>query len=474
MADLKQPERAPPKRGKQISVELKCSRKNAEELKTFYSCLFRAQTFPHKLYELDANNQPIHFNFYGNDTKTLNGFLYGDNGFWDVYRTNYPFWAIAFPEQLGEILNGFTQAYQDSGWYPQWPNPGHRGGMIGSHIDAVIADAVLKHIEGFDVKTAYEGIRKDAFVAPPSGAVGRSNFKEYEKLGYVPAHKDAGYSVSCSLDFAYDDWCIAQVAKALGKTDDYNTLIAKSKNYKLLWDPSIGFFRPKKTDGSWFGPFDDLAWSTGFVEGGPWQGMWAVDHDPLGLAELMGGVTAMADKLDRMMGMPPAFHVGEYHNTIHEMTEMAIRNFGQYDHGNQPVHHVLYLYSAIGQPWKTQYWTRRVCHDLYNSGPDGFCGDEDNGEMSSWYILSSIGIFPACVGDPNYTLTSPLFDQVTLHLANGKHFTINTTNNGENNCYVQSRKLDGKDYGDQTLPHDRLMQGGELNVQLGTIPKTDK
>ena len=452
---------------------IEVSSADKEELKTFYSCLFRAQTFPHKLYELGGDNKPCHFNFYGKDGATVPGFLYGDNGFWDVYRTNYPFWSIAYPEQLGEILNGFVQAYSDSGWFPQWPSPGHRSGMVGSHIDAVIADAVVKHIQGFDYNTAYEGIRKDAFVQPTDGVVGRAGFKEYEKLGYVPAHKDGGYSVSASLDYAYDNWCVAQVANELKKSDDCKILLDRSKDYRKLWDPSVGFFRPKNADGTWFGKFDELAWSTGYVEGGPWQGTWAVDHDPLGLADLMGGPTAMGEKLDRMMGMPAAFHVGEYHQTIHEMTEMAAVPFGQYAHSNQPVHHVLYLYSAIGQPWKTEYWTHRVCRELYDSGPRGFCGDEDNGEMSSWYILSSIGIFPACVGSPTYTLTSPLFDRVTLHLPDGKQFVISTVARGNLDVYVQSRKVDGENYPGCTLTHQRLMQGGKMEVVLGAIPRTD-
>ena len=174
-----------------------------------------------------------------------------------------------------------------------------------------------------------------------------------------------------------------------------------------------------------------------------------------------------------MMGMPSAFHVGEYHTTIHEMTEMAAIHFGQYAHNNQPVHHVLYLYAAVGQPWKTQYWTRRACRELYNSGPDGFCGDEDNGEMSSWYILSSIGLFPACVGKPEYTLTSPLFDRVSLHLQGDKQFGIRTLKNEMNNPYVQSRKLDGKEYKSETISHDRLVQGGELLVEMGNTPVTN-
>jgi predicted alpha-1,2-mannosidase len=443
-----------------------------EAVKTFYSCLYRAQTFPHKLYELDASNHPLHYNFYGTHNKTTPGFLYGDNGFWDVYRTNYPFWAIVYPEQLGEILNGFVQAYRESGWFPQWPSPGHRVSMIGSHIDAVIADAVVKHIKGFDLNTAYEGIRKDAFEEPPMESVGRTGFKNYQKLGYVPAGKEAGYCVSCSLDYAYDDWCIAQVAKALNKPDDYQVLMVRSKNYRLLWDPQVGFFRAKNPDGSWFGTFDELAWSTGYVEGGPWQCTWAVDHDPQGLAALMGGPKAMGDKLDRMLGMPPAYHVGEYGHVIHEMTEMANVRFGQYAHSNQPVHHVLYLFTAIGQPWKTEYWARHVCQEMYNSSPQGFPGDEDNGEMSCWYLLSSIGIFPACVGDPNYTLTSPLFDQVVLHLPGNRQFVINTKENAEHNEYVQSRSLDGQPYEEPNISHDRLMQGGQLTVELGPRPKT--
>ena len=443
-----------------------------EQRRTFYSCLYRAQTFPHKLHEVDANGKAVHFSVY--DGKLHDGPAYGDIGFWDVYRTNFSLWSLVYPEQLEDILNGFALSAEESGWFPQWPSPGHRSGMIGSHVDAVYADAIAKNIGGFDREKVYANLRKHAFDRPPNGSMGRPGYDEHVKLGYVPAGKDAGYSVSCTLDYAYDDWCLAQIAKTLGKTEDHDTLIGRAKFYKNLWDPSVGFFRPKKSDGTWFGPFDEFAWSTGFCEGGPWQGSWAVQHDVEGLAELFGGKKQMGEKLDRMLGQAPIFHIGEYGGVIHEMTEMAIRPFGQYAHGNQPVHHVLYLFTSIGQPYKTQYWTRRVCQELYTSGPDGFAGDEDNGEMGSWYVLSSMGLYQVCVGDPTYTLTSPLFDEVTLSLSNGKTLKINAADNAPLHHYVQSRTLDGKPFAGDTIAFERLREGGTLNVRLGSRPPGDE
>lgn len=439
-----------------------------EQRKTFYSCLYRSQTFPHKLHELDAAGKPIHFSVY--DGQLHDGPAYGDIGFWDVYRTNFSLWSLVYPEQLQDILAGFLISAEESGWFPQWPSPGHRNGMIGSHVDAVYADAIAKNIGGFDPAKAYQYLRKNAFDIPPGGPFGRGDMKQYLSLGYVPAKKDAGYSVSATLDYAYDDWCLAQIARTLGKTDDATVLEKRAKNYEKVYDPEIGFFRPKKEDGSWWGPFDQFAWATGFVEGGPWQCGWAVQHDVDGFAKLTGGKAKMAEKLDRMMGLPPIFHVGEYGNVIHEMTELAVIPFGQYGHGNQPVHHVLYLFTALGQPEKTQYWTRRVCEELYNSGPSGFAGDEDNGEMSSWYVLSSVGLFQLCVGDPNYTLTSPLFDQVEINVPGRKAFKIIAENNGSKRPYVKKRMLDGQPLTSHTLPFSRLVQGGELKAELASQP----
>ena len=438
-----------------------------DQRRTFYSCLYRAVLFPHRMYELDDAGNKVHYSPY--DGAVHPGLMYTDNGFWDTYRTNYPFWSILFPEQLGEMLEGFVQSYREAGWFPQWPSPGHRVSMIGTHIDAVIADAVAKGIGGFDLATAYEGLRKDAFEVPPRPEVGRQGLTEYLAGGYVPLGKST-YATSCSLDYAYDDWCVAQVAKALGKTGDYELLMKRSQNYRASWDPAVGFFRPRNGDGSWVEPFDEFAWGGAYVEGGAWQCSWAVAHDVDGLAELLGGKRAMADKLDRLFGLPPAFQVGGYPHLIHEMTEMAQARFGQCALSNQPSHHIPYLYAAVGQPWKTQYWTRKLCRELYNPGPRGFPGDEDNGEMACWFLLSSAGFYPLCVGDPTYTLTSPVFDRMTFHLPDGKTFTVRTVGNGEHHVYVKARTLNGQPFDGTTLPHAAVMAGGELVAEMSTVP----
>ncbi|MFT3787151.1 MAG: GH92 family glycosyl hydrolase [Tepidisphaeraceae bacterium] len=438
---------------------------------TFYSCLFRALTYPHTLHELDAAGKPIHFSMY--DGQIHDGPAYGDIGFWDVYRSNFSLWSIAYSEQLQDILAGFVQSYRESGWFPQWPSPGHRNGMVGSHVDAVFADAVMKNLGGFDVNAAYEGIRKNAFDKPVGVPAGRGSLDEYIQLGYLPADKGVGSGVSATLDYAYDDWCVAQVAKALGKTSDYEALMKRSTNYRHLWDPSVGFFRAKTSKGEWVGEFDPIAWGNGYVECGPWQGTWAVPHDVPGLAKLIGGNEKMAEKLDLMMGLPSAYHVGDVGQAIHEMKEMATQQFGQYMQGNQPDHHVLYLWAAIGQPWKTQYWTRRVCTDLYDASPRGFAGDEDNGEMSSWYVLSSMGLYQLCVGDPNYTLTSPLFDEVRINLPGNKSFTIRAKDNGPPSLYVLNRTLNGKLWTSETIPYATIMSGGELTAQMSERVPTD-
>ena len=438
-----------------------------DQRRTFYSCLYRAGLFPHRMHEVNAAGQDVHYSPY--DGRVHPGVAYTDNGFWDTYRTNYPFWSILYPERLGEILNGFVQSYRENGWFPQWPSPGNRVSMIGTHADAVYADAVAKGITGFDVNAAYEGLRKDAFVVPPPGSVGRQGLAHYLAHGYVPLGQTS-YATSCSLDYAYDDWCVARVAKALGKTDDYELLMRRSKNYRASWDPAVGFFRPRTAEGAWVEPFDEFAWGGPFVEGSAWQNAWAVQHDVDGLADLLGGRRAMADKLDRLFGLPPAFATGAYGQVIHEMTEMAQARFGQCALSNQPSHHIPYLYAAIGQPWKTQYWTRRLCQELYNPGPRGFPGDEDNGEMATWFLLSSAGFYPLCVGDPTYTLTSPLFERMTFHLSGGKTFTVRTVGNGEHAVYVKGRTLNGQPFDGTTIPHATVVAGGELVAEMSTVP----
>jgi predicted alpha-1,2-mannosidase len=435
-----------------------------DQKQTFYSCLYRAQMFPHRLYELDASGKAVHYSPY--DGKIHDGVLYGDIGIWDAFRTTFPLITILYPAQLNEILQGFVNASVEGGTLPEWPSPGYRDCMIGQHCAAIFADAVAKGETNFDLATAYESLRKSAFQPPTNGELVRRGLVDYLKLGYIPDGASE-YAVSASLDYAYDDWCIAQIARTENQLDDYNILIKRAQNYRLLWDPSVGFMRPRNADGQWITPFDQFAWGGSYAEGGPWQNSWFVPYDTAGLARLVGGREKLASKLDEMLGLPPIYHTGGYGQVIHEMREMGIAKFGQYDQGNQPVFDVLYLFAAVGQPWQTEYWTRRVCDKLFCGGNAGFPGDEDNGSMSSWYVLSSIGLYPLCPGTPTYMITSPLFSSITLHLPHDKTFLISTSDHDNNNVYVQKQLLNGKEDNHTWITHQDLIQGGELHLDMG-------
>jgi predicted alpha-1,2-mannosidase len=440
-----------------------------EQQATFYSCLYRAMRFPHRIYEPDASGNPIHYSPW--DGKVHPGFAYADSGLWDTFRTQYPFLSIAYPQEFGEMISGWLNAYNEAGWLPQWPNPGGLRSMPGSHADAMIADAMSKGIQGFDYNTAYAALRHDAFDTTPRTRGGpRPSLLIYEKLGYLPA-KSAEYWVSNTLDYAYDDWCVAQAAKLMHKDEDYHTLMQRSQNYRNLWDPTVHFMRSKNADGSWTDAnFDQFAWGSGYAESGPWQASWAVQHDIAGLADLTGGTQAFADILDHLFHQPSVFHIGGYGNEIHEMTEFAAINMGQFAGNNQPSFHLPYLYTAIGQPWKTEYWTRRACAELFNSSPEGFSGDEDNGSMASWYLLSSLGIYPLTPGQPTYVLSSPLFKSATINLPNGKTFTITANNNSPSNIYVQSRTLNGQPNTNTWITQSQITTGGTLIEEMTDKP----
>ncbi len=413
-----------------------------EQKKTFYSCLYRAQMFPHRLYELDASGKALHYSPY--DGKIHDGVLYGDIGISDAFRTTFPLITLLYPAQLDEILQGFVNASVEGGTLPEWPSPGYRDCMIGQHCAAIFADAIIKGETNFDVVTAYESLRKSAFQPPTKGELVRRGLADYLKLGYIPDGAST-YAVSASLDYAYDDWCIAQIAKQLNRLDDYNILMARAQNYRHLWDPGVGFMRPKNADGQWIKPFDQFAWGGSYAEGGPWQNSWFAPQDTAGLASLAGGPEKLVARLDEMLGLPPVYHTGGYGQVIHEMREMGIVKFGQYDQGNQPGFDELYLFAAAGQPWQTEYWTRRVCDELFSAGNAGFPGDEDNGSMASWYVLSSIGLYSLCPGTTAYMFTSPLFPEITLRLPHDKTFVITASAHNEKNVYVQKRQLNGAD-----------------------------
>ena len=428
--------------------------------KTFYSCLYRSQLFPRQFHETDATGKIVHYSPY--DGKVHDGVSYTDNGFWDTFRTVYPLFALTDPGLYGEMVDGFLAGYREGGWMAQWPSPGFRSSMPGTHGDAIIADAVVKGIGGFDVKEAYAAITKHADNPSSQGGAGRNHIQDYLRLGYVPG------SVAESLDYPYDDWCISQVAQSLGLTADAAKYRQRALNYQKNYDPSVGFMRGKNADGSWMTPFNQYEWGGPYVEGGPWQSSWAVQHDPNGLMTLMGGQKAFAAKLDQIFSSPPRYDIGAYGTEIHEMTEMAVTPFNQYDQGNQPMHHVIYLFSAAGQPWKTQYWSRRVMNELYS--PEGFAGDDDNGEMSSWYILNALGLYSLCPGRTQYVLGSPLFTEARIHLDSGKDLVISAPKNSPENMYVQGVTMNGKTNAPLWIDYATLMRGGTLSFQMGPKP----
>lgn len=441
-----------------------------DQLRTFYTCLYRTLLFPRIFHEYDSDGKKTHYSPF--DGKIHEGEMYTDNGFWDTHRTMYSLLALIAPERLGDIMRGWTNSAKEGGWFPRWASPGYCNCMIGTHMDDIVADAYLRGVKDFDIKAAYEGMLRDATqYADPTTGYGRRGLEAYHKLGYVPAD-EVEHAASRTQDYAYNDFGVAQIARVLGLEEDAKLFYQRAKNYINTYDPQIGFMRGRNADGSWQEPFDEFEWGGAFIEGSAWQCTWAVPHDPAGLIELMGGRDAFTAKLDLMMSMEPIYHAGVYNQEIHEMTEMAAVDFGQYAHSNQPVHHVLYLYTCAKQPWKTQYWVRRVMDELYS--PDNLPGDEDNGEMCGWYVLNALGIYPLCPGDPTFVFGSPLFKRATVHLESGSDLVVDAQDNDANNVYVQEVKLNGEHYGKTWVAHEDLMRGGtiafamssEANIQL--------
>lgn len=443
------------------------------ELKTFYSCLYRTLLFPRIFHEPDADGKPQHFSAYTG--KVVPGVMYADHGYWDVYRAWYPFMALVYPERLGEILQAWTNAYKEGGWLPQFPAPGYRACMTGSLIDAVFGDAAAKGIHissangqgGFDLATAYEGLKHATQPGDPDKGYGRRGIEDYLKLGYVSADH-VKQSAAETSDSAYGDFCIAQVAKALGREDDAKMFLKRSQNWRHLFDPKTGFLRGKQLNGAFIEPFDPIQWGSPYVEGSAWQHRWDVPQDLPALFEAMGGKERAVAALDTMLTMPPDFHVGIYGYEIHEMSEMAAVNFGQYAQSNQPVHHVLYIYALAGRPDRTQYWVRKTMKDLYS--PEAFPGDEDTGSMAAWYVLGALGFYPVCPGKAEYVAGSPLFDRATLHLPGGKTTVIEARNQSPEAMYVGTLLVNGKLRTEPVIEHKEIAGGGRLTFAMQTEP----
>ena len=419
--------------------------------RTFYSCLYRTMLFPRIWHESDASGITVHRSPYTGNVE--NGVLYADHGFWDDYHAWYPMMLLLYPERLSEILQGWVNAFKEGGWFPQFPCPGYRGGMTGSLIDSVFGDAAAKGLKGFDLDTAYLGLKKHATeIGAPSKGYGRQGIEAYMKLGYVPSDQVGDGAVE-TLDFSYGDFCIAQVARAAGKLEDAAMFEKRSRNWRNIFDPKTRFFRGKLADGSWLEPFDPHAWGGTYVEGSAWQYRFDVLHDAEGLIEAMGGREAFLSLLEEMLAQPPRFDAGGYAQEIHEMSEMAAVDFGQYAHSNQPVHNILYMFTAAGRRDRTQYWAHRVLNELYTV--DNFPGDEDTGAMSAWYILSALGLFPLCPGKPDWTLGAPLFPKAQIQYLDGKTIEIEAQN-GKPGLFFDQVLLNGKLHTQGSIPHASL------------------
>lgn len=437
------------------------------KLDTFYTCLYRTSLFPRVWYEYDESGAMKHYSPY--DGRIHDGPLYSDNGYWDTYRTEYPLLSLVAPSVLGEILQGWVNVYKEGGWMPKWASPGERSIMPGTLIDAVFGDAAVKNIGGFDLETAYEGLRKHAMQEADTPALGRRGLSDYLRYGFLPSDR-YHESVNNTLDYMYGDFCIAQIAAKLGKREDGELLTARSRGYVKLFDPQTGFMRGRLEAGGWTEPFDPIAWGGDYCEGGPWQCSWAVQHDVRGLAALAGGSDAFKRRLDELFRMAPDFKIGAYPVEIHEMTEMAAIDFGQFALCNQPSFHIPYLYTAIGYPAGAQYWVRRAMEELFSAGPDGFPGDEDNGSMSAWYVFGALGMYPLCPGVPEYVIGSPLFARVCIHLENGKQIRIEAADNSLDNKYVRSTRLNGDLHPRLYFTHEELAAGADIRFEMCDAP----
>lgn len=438
-----------------------------EQRRTFYSALYRCLLFPHTFYEIDQRGEKKFYSPFDGDVHA--GVLYTDSGLWDTFRAEHPLINLLFPEVNAEILRGMLNAYDQSGWLPAWVSPGHRECMIGNHAFSLFADAWVKGNRDFDARKALDAMVHDSSAEGPISSLGRDGVKYYRELGYLPS-PEIREATAKTLEFAYDDFCVSVLASALGEVELAHSFAASSQNWKNVLEPETGFVRGRRRDGSWVEPFWPDEWGGPFTEGNAWHWTWSVFHDVDGLIEALGGRESFADKLDQVFVAAPTVRVGSYGSMIHEMSEMVALEMGQYAHGNQPIQHMIYLYVHAGQPWKTQQRVRQVMSNLYDSSPQGLCGDEDNGQTSAWYVFSAMGFYPVTPGSPIYILGSPLFRRVTIALPNDKQFVVAANGNGGGRDYIQSASLNGKPIDRAWLHHREIADGGILQLEMGAEP----
>ena len=447
---------------------------NIDHKRTFYSCLYRSVLFPRSFFEYDAQGKVVHYSPYNG--KVLPGYMFTDTGFWDTFRCLFPLLNVMYPSMNTKMQEGLVNAYKESGFLPEWASPGHRGCMVGNNSASIVADAYLKGLRGYDAEELWKAVVHGANnVHPTVSSTGRLGHEYYNKLGYVPYDVKINENVARTLEYAYDDWCIYKFGKALGKSEkELKPFLARAYNYKNVFDPETKLMRGRNKDGKFQSPFSPLKWGDAFTEGNSWHYSWSVFHDPQGLINLMGGKQNFNQMLDSVFNVPPLFDDSYYGGVIHEIREMQIMNMGNYAHGNQPIQHMIYLYGYSGQPWKTQYWIREVMDKLYTAHPDGYCGDEDNGQTSAWYVFSAMGFYPVCPGSNQYVLGVPYFDKLTLHLENGKSLTVTAKGNSDNTRYVNAMTLNGETYNHNYLTHDAVMNGGNIVFDMSTTPNTQR
>lgn len=441
---------------------------NIDNLRTFYSCLYRSTLFPRKFYEISANGDTLHYSPYNG--KVLPGTMFTDTGFWDTFRSLFPLVNLVYPSMAREMQEGLVNTYKESGFLPEWASPGHRNCMVGNNSASIVADAYIKGIRGYDIETLWQAVKHGTkAVHPQVASTGRLGHEYYNKLGYVPCDVGINESAARTLEYAYDDWCIAQLGKALGKPKkEWAEFERRSENYRNLFSKEFNLMRGRKKNGEWQKPYNPLKWGDVFTEGNGWHYTWSVFHNPQALISLMGGNKAFTAMLDSVFALPPVFDDSYYGQVIHEIREMQIMNMGNYAHGNQPIQHMPYLYNWSGSPWKTQYWAREVMDRLYSAHPDGYCGDEDNGQTSAWYVFSAMGFYPVCPASNEYAIGTPLFAKVSLHLENGKTTVI--TDNNTQWRYIKRLTINGSPDKSNWLTHKTLTSGATIGFEMSEKP----
>ena len=441
---------------------------SVDQMRTLYSCLYRMLFFPNKLYELDADGRPVHWSPYNG--KILPGKMFAGTGFWDTFRALYPFLNLLYPSIVREMQEGLINDYKEGGWLPEWSSPGYADVMVGNNSASVVAEAWLKGLRGYDVETLWQALVHDAGAEGPRAA-GRRGASFYNELGYVPYDVHINENAARTLEYAYDDFAIYQLGKALGKPESEIEVYRKrAMSYKNIFDPTVGLMRGRNRDGSFEKPFNPYKWGDAFTEGNSWHYTWCVFHDIQGLIGLVGGDRAFVAKLDSVFTLPPVYDDSYYGTVIHEIREMQIAGMGQYAHGNQPIQHMIYLYDYAGEPWKAQYWARETMDRMYRWTPDGYCGDEDNGQTSAWYVFSALGFYPVTPASDQYALGAPLFRRAVLHFENGAELTIGAPSNAAGVRYVRELRLNGVEWGHNWLSHSTLVKGGRLDFEMAAEP----